>query len=40
MDAIKTVLGAFLAFIKEVWVAIEFEEGVQAIEDILAKFAA
>lgn len=40
MDAIKTVLATFLDFVKEVWIAIEFEEGVKAIEDILAQFAA
>lgn len=40
MDAIKTVLGSLLAFIKEVWVAVGFEEGIKAIDDILAKFAA
>ena len=39
MDAIKNVLGAFLAYLKEVFVAIEFAEGIQAIEDILAKIA-
>ncbi len=40
MDALKVVLGKFLAFIKEVFVAIELDEGVKAIEDILAQFAA
>lgn len=38
MDAIKKVLGALLAFVKEVWVAIGFEEGVAALEDLDAKF--
>ncbi|MEE1320656.1 MAG: hypothetical protein UHM85_03865 [Acutalibacteraceae bacterium] len=40
MDAIKTVLGSLLAFIQEVFVAIGLDEGVAAIEEILAKFAA
>lgn len=39
-EALKNVLGALLAFLKEVWTAVGFEEGVTAIDDILAKFAA
>ncbi len=40
MDALVAILGKFLTFIKEVFVAIELEEGVKAIEDILATFPA
>jgi len=39
-EALKTVLESLLAFIKEVFVAIGLDEGVKAIEDIVAKFAA